>query len=220
MAENIMSVSSTQNEPEVDVAEEKDIKMTDKLTLMDNVIASVAKQVASLARIKADVVEKLVVNILTTIAAINACDWYEVGIRVNGTLYRFDEYEATQAICNLVTAARIVLVDSSSAIDFNRRDAFKTKVGTVLSPGDFIQAQRQVCNHLRVNVNYHPLSRTPVMLLADANRFAVKGNRYVTDRTAECIVFLTQKFDNDPGTNISEWESYIAGKLFEFEKRN
>jgi hypothetical protein len=89
----------------------------------------------------------------------------------------------------------------------------------VLTPGEFIQAEREIATKLRVNVSYVSLSRPEVGLLAEANREVVQNSKLISDRNNEKILFLTQKFDNDPGTDIRDWERTIAGKLFEFERR-
>lgn len=213
MAENKdVVIQETQNSDAVSSANSDNARVVKK-TPMDEVIDTMAATVGDLTRTSArDQVIAATKSVLVTIAAMNSAGEFEVGIRVSGVLYRFDEYEATPELANLVVAPRVVLTDSMSAINFFWKDGFEAS-GRVLTPAEFAVAMRKVCSNLRTNPNFTSISRPAVELLAESNKFAVNSNQ-VEDRSQSHITFLKTKFDGEKTVKVKEWARFKATKLF------
>lgn len=221
MAENINVVNhETQMSDEVSSSENqntrfaKDENTTDQRTPMDRIIETMSKAVATLARSSKTVtVEAACKSVLVTIAAMNNVDEYAVGLRVAGYMYRFNEYEAPAGVRELVNSSRVVLTDTMSAKNFYKRDAFKTTIGKVLSPGDFIASVRLICSNIRSNPTLSPVDKAKVELIADSNKYAVNSGR-VEDRAQPRITYLTTAFDSDKDVPINDWIQTRAMTLF------
>jgi hypothetical protein len=183
-------------------------------TPMDKLISDIAFDVSCAIRSKQDAseVKKDVESILSTIMSINALEPYSVGVTVDGVLYRFDEYETTEAIANLVVAARVCALDSMTAVDFSDRERYKVSK-KALTPGAFMLAQRRVCSALRVNGNFKSLTRSEFSSLGAEVPFAVMGNK-VGDANQNHIVFLKAKFDDEARLPIREWCRRVAREMF------
>jgi len=211
MAENISGLSDTPNQnEEVSVSNSKNSTKT----ILSGVIDKVAVSVSSLIRSgRADEVKKDVVNVLNTIAAMNAVEEHDVGIRVGGVLFRFGEYQAPASLADLVVASKVVLSDVISAVNFYDREKFKITAVTVLSPAEFAKAIRKICAALRTNPTFVQINKPSIALLADSNKYSVTS-RKVEDSHQKYITFLKGQYDGEKLIPIDEWAIELSLRLF------
>lgn len=183
-------------------------------TLMDKIIMQIVAIVASFVRSSdRSELKRDLTAILSTISRINALGEYEIGLRVRGELYRFNEYKVTSALAKLVVPAKVVVKDVTTAYDFKKKDMFDVSTDP-LTPAELQIALRRVCSKLRCNANTEAISRPPVGLLSEEIQYAVVG-RKVSNSSNDHIVFLTQRFDDEAYVPLKEWINSIANKLFD-----
>jgi len=183
-------------------------------TPLSGIIDRIAVSVSDLTRSgKAEIVRENVSNILTTIAAMNATEEYEIGIKVGDVLYRFDEYQASASLAKLVVASKVVLNDVVSAENFYDREKFILPGKRVLSPAEFAKAIHQVCASLRTNPETVKIVKPSVSLLADSNKYAV-NSRKVEDSHQDYITFLRGKYDDEKIIPVDQWAVYKSLTLF------
>jgi hypothetical protein len=178
------------------------------------IIDRIAVSVSELARSgKAETVRENVSNILTTIAAMNATEEYEIGIRVGDVLYRFEEYQASAGLAKLVVASKVVLNDVVSAENFYDREKFNIPGKRALSPAEFAKAIHQVCASIRTNPEKVKIVKPSVSLLADSNKYAV-NSRKVEDSHQDYITFLRGKYDDEKIVPVTQWAIQKSLTLF------
>lgn len=155
-------------------------------------------------------------KILTTVFAMCALDEHEIGLRVRGELYRFEEYRAPAALGSLLIARKVVLRDVITAIDFLNRSEYAKglKTSDLLTPSEFAIELKKVAVRLRKNFDDQPLSRPTVALMADASQYAVNGRKF-PDSVRKGIYFLNQRFDQEAMTSIDTWASNFALTLID-----
>lgn len=211
MAENIVVSSDTQNQSaDVPESNSKNIRKS----FISVIIDKIAESVGNLTRSgNSNSVKEDVINILNTIAAMNATEEHDVGIRVGDVLYRFNEYQATAGLANLVVASRVVLSDVISAINFFDREKFVINGAKVLSPAEFAKAVHKVCASIRTNPSFVQLNKPTVALLADSNKYAV-NNRKVEDSHQKYITFLKGQYDGEKLISVNEWAVELSLTLF------
>lgn len=195
-------------------AEEKALKTTTKKTNMDKIVEAIAYAVASTSRNERDErqVRELMTGVLNTLMSINALDEYAIGLKVDGTLYRFNEYEVTEGLSRLVNGAKIVLRDVPSARDFADRSAYIVS-GGILTPSEVKSNLVKLGRILRVNLSFVAVSRQFVELLTEAVQYACVGGTVAELRQPK-IVFLSQKFDSEQDVKVTEWARMFGSNLF------
>lgn len=155
----------------------------------------------------------MVSDMLRTVFNINSLDEYAVGVRVNGELYRFDEYQIPTGMMRLITASKVVVRDNASAYDFLDRKKYYQQ-GKMLTPGEMITTSRVIFSRLRIQPNLSTLSRPSLELLQDAAAYAVVGTR-TADAKYDKLYFLTLTVDAEQNIPINEWIKRVSLKLFE-----
>lgn len=190
------------------------VNATSKTTLADSIIATIAKSVSELAEKKAarSEVEQKMTAILGTIFTMNSVDEYAIGLRVDGTLYRFSDYSVPVGFNDLLVGKRVVLNEVPTAKDFLKRDMYKV-TSPVLDPGQFEAYLRVVMKSLRVNDKMQPLSKSSSVSLAEASKYAC-DSRKVEDRENTKLYFLSAKFDDEKQVDVDDWAKVMALKLF------
>lgn len=184
---------------------------TNVITAITNKMSS---EVAKLVRTSdAKQTKEMVSDMLRTVFNVNSLDEYAVGVRVNGELYRFDEYQIPTGMLRLVTASKVVVRDTASANDFLERKKFY-QPGKMLTPGEMITTSRVIFSRLRIQPNLTTLSRPSLELLQDAAAYAVVGTR-TADAKYEKLYFLTLTVDSEQNIPINEWTKRVSLKLFE-----
>lgn len=208
------SVSGTTSADEGFTNMSDDSNTEKKETAMDKVIKQIARQVAAPAR-HSDIatVEALTVKVLATIMAINCTDEFAVGIKVDGELYRFNEYLAPANLRQLVVPRRIVVMDSPSAVDFLDRKAYRVSTAP-LTPADFSKAIRVIKAKIRATGTDSELSKLPVELLAAASNSTLLKGR-VKSRTQNRLICLTVVIDQDHDVDVKTWASMFGATLFD-----
>lgn len=193
-------------------ANDAENKTSSKKTYADEIIDKIAAAVKEGAR-NSDkgLVESLVKKLIGTIFSMNTLDEYATGIRVEGQLYRFEEYSCIPELASLVIAKKVVASDVMSAYDLCNHQKYDTKYG-VCTPGEFLHAQKVLMNKLRLNSEMSTLSRPSTELLGSAVQFAVNGKQ-VSDKSNKTIYFLKHKFDDEARVSIDEWCRHYATKL-------
>lgn len=153
-------------------------------------------------------------EILTTVFAMCSLGEYELGLRVDGTLYRYDDYQVPAALRDLLVARKVVVRDVLTAKDFLDRSVYGRGLDTnlLLSPARFAVAWKKVCVGLRINPEAAVLSRKSVALLADVTKYAVTSGK-VPEGDIPTVYFLTQKFDDEANYDLEEWARSFAIKL-------
>jgi hypothetical protein len=206
------SVVTAENERALQDTGEKKNNVSN--TLIDKIIELIASNTQNLVRYsdRKDTYAN-VKNILTTIFALCALDEYAVGITVKQTLYRYEDFSVLPALSRLLVAKKVVVRDVPSARNFLNNEKFCPREGEVLTPGEFLLAEKRVCTAMRSNPNYEQLSRSPIALLGEAASLVV-SNKNVVDRTQDLIYFLDVKCDDEARVPIEEWCNTIASKLF------
>lgn len=223
MAENINSVGEF-NSTEATTAENKNVEKvtatekqntSTKSRLIDDIIVTTAGSVAALGRATdSKKIADDVKSILRTVAEINTTSEYDIGLRVNGELYRYDEYQMTTRLSDLVVAARVEVHETVTSYDFSDKNAWKATVGRVLTPSELIVAIKATSAKLRKNPNLNSCNRNNVLLLSEAAKYAVNG-RKVPSRQQKSLYFLTIKCDDEACDKITEWCQTTAMTLFD-----
>jgi hypothetical protein len=181
-----------------------------KTTLMDDINYGIAKNVALLAKKSdSDFVQNSILNILNTICVMNQTGEYDKGIRINGELYRFNEYEMTSGLNNLVVAGAVKISEAPTAYDLSNHRAWEVTRGRALTPSEMKSTIKIVGSKIRLNPTFYQLARKDMVLLAEAAKYAVYS-KLVTDRHNNHILFLRDRFDDEVRDNISEWIKLIA----------
>jgi hypothetical protein len=180
---------------------------------MSKVINIIADAVGDLVRAndRKEAVSKTQ-DILSTLMQINSLGEYELGLRVGGELYRFSEYQVPTKLAALVVAAKVVVSDVNTAVDFLDRKKYAVD-GVILNPSQFYASCKKLCVLLRVNPEFQALSRPSVELLSEATKYAVNGGK-VCDLKQNRIYFLKQRFDSEQVVKIDEWAVMRAMELF------
>lgn len=211
--EAMPEANTTNQGNEVATASNKNDGIVEGGSLLDSVINQMVDEIKDLVHHKKqDAVGERVRNVLATVCAMSRESEYSVGIRINGELWRFNEFQAPEGIVKLVAPKRVVVSDVGSARDFLDRGMFKAK-GRLLNPSQFGEAIRFIQSNLHVNPNQVPVSRSDIMLLQDAAKYAVKGGK-VADRTQDTIIFLTIWCDDEARITLRDWARDKAAKLF------
>lgn len=155
-------------------------------------------------------------KILTTVFAMCALDEHEIGLRVRGELYRYDEYNAPAVLAGLLIAKKVVARDVITATNFLNRDKYGEglRANDLLTPSEFAIAWKTVCVRLRINPDVQPLSRPTVALIADASQYAVNGKKF-PDSVQKGIYFLTQRFDQEALSSMDAWAGNFAIRITE-----
>jgi hypothetical protein len=184
-------------------------------TRMDSIVKAMAEAVASTVinqRSGKSTCED-VKAVLNTVCVMNQADEFDVGIRVKGQLYRFDEYLAPAGIAAMVRPAKVCVTDVPTSVDFKDRKAYAVS-GRVLDPAEFRLACKNIAKNIRSNPNSQPISRSPIGLLADETRYVVVNKR-VRERDQDAISFITMRVDDEADVSIFEWAKVRAITLFD-----
>lgn len=154
-------------------------------------------------------------NILATGFAMCAQDEYSLGLRVNGQLYRYNEYLTTTKLAGLVVASRVVAFDANNATNFLKAKAYivPSTVGKVLDPIQYGKELKQVMICLRTNSELKAISRPSVALLSEAAKYSVVGGR-VDSATQDLIYFLNTVFVDTQADKLSQWATKFGLELF------
>lgn len=204
----VIATTENQNSAETKVESE-----STKKSLMDQIIDVISDTVSRLVNPNQQgKVKSLVRDVLVTVYTMCAADEYALGVRVDGELYRYNDYTAPEGVAKLLIAKRVVVRDVPSAKDYLSRDKFKVS-GKVLTPADFAMATRQILSALRLNSNCTPLSRPEEALLSEAAQYAVTGGK-VADRSQKTIYFISLVSDDEARVSIKEWAKSVALTLF------
>lgn len=204
----VTTLTENQNEVEAKVESESTNK-----SFMDQVVDVISDTVSRLVNPNQQgKVKSLVRDVLVTVYTMCAADEYALGVRVDGELYRYNDYTAPEGIGKLLIAKRVVVRDVPSAKDYLSRGKFKVS-GKVLTPADFAMAIRQILSALRLNSNCTPLSRPEEALLSEAAQYVVTGGK-VADRSQKTIYFISLISDDEARVPIKEWAKSIALTLF------
>lgn len=182
--------------------------------LIDTVINYIANAISHMVRTSDEkVVRDDVVKIMATVMFINSVDEYDIGVRVSGEMYRFNDYKLPAAMANLIVGAKVTLSDAVTAKDFLDRNQFRPSMKP-LTPSEMALACNRVASRLRKNPNYEVVSRSSMTLLTDAVKYAVTG-RKIVDAAQNHIIFLTYKFDDEAQVDVKTWAEAISLKLFD-----
>lgn len=180
---------------------------------LDQVVDYIAKAVASLVSSKTQNDAKACVrDVLNTIFTMCSVEEYDLGLRVDGELFRYSDYEAPARIADLLVAKKVVVRDVATAKDFLDRKKYIVS-GKALSPADFKLKCKKVCGMLRVNPTFQTISRPEIALMSEAAQYASNGGK-VADRTQKQLYFLTLKSDDEASIALGEWAKSIAVELF------
>ena len=207
-AENLPTPEVTEDKPKTRGEGQKEKPVRDRHAFS---LLSEAVSTTSFRANDANTVRSGMNNLLATISAMSMREETEIGIKVDGVLYRFGEYRATHKLANLVAPAKVVVTDVITATDFLKRDSYAFNGGKVLDPATFELTLRNVCSKLRVNPTLVPIQRDSCMLLSEATKYAV-NRRKVVDSNQDRIIFLTQAFDDEADYNIELWAKQFASK--------
>lgn len=180
---------------------------------IDNVIDWTANAVSAMVR-SGDAKETriLVANVLRTVFLFNSLGEYEIGVRIKGELYRFNDYQVPTGVSTLITAPKVSVNDVSTAVNFCDNKQFAAS-GIILTPGELIRDCKKVAMNLRTNPNFQAVSRPPFETLSNAAKYAVAGGK-TEDTTCTKLYFLKVKCDEEQDLPLKEWAVRIAPKLF------
>lgn len=187
-----------------------------KGAIIDRIADIIADDLSKMAHPRnQEEVRNVLSQIIITLFSINGLGEYEQGMLAGDRVYyRFHEYQIPETFQSFVLGAKVVVIDSGTAVDFLNRKIYSTHRDVrVMTPGEMAQAFKWLGSKLRKPVDLVALSRPRVSLLADMTAFAVKGEQ-VTDRNQKSIIFLTQHFDDEQTVNITEWAHTKALDLF------
>lgn len=188
-------------------------------TIIVFVINTIARCVASLVKSgDGRRIEITMRKILTTLFAMCALGEYDLGLRVKGELYRYDEYQVNPMLAKLLVSRKVVARDVLTATDFLNRKAYADgiDVRNYLEPAEFQLAWKEVCQALRISAGAQGLSRSPFELLTNATGNAVNGKK-VPGRDIPTLYFLTQNFDKEATVTLEEWCRSFAYRIAELK---
>lgn len=187
--------------------------------IIAEVIDQVSKAVGSMVR-SGD--HKAVVasmrGLLSTLFVMCSLEAYDLGPRVNGELYRYDDYQFPACLSSLLVAERVVVRVNPTAKDFLNRAIYAQGVNPaeVLTPSQCLVAWKKVCVGLRISAQLERLSRSREALLADVTQYAVNG-RKVPNKDIPTIYFLSQRFDDEATVPLNEWTRTLAYVISELK---
>jgi hypothetical protein len=178
------------------------------------VVETITKSVVELARVS-DVaaVTDASRRVFTTLMTMSSCDEFALGLKVDGELYRFSEFMVPNSLVDFVSPERVVARDVSSAKDLLKRSKFTAglKESNLVNPSDFALCWKTLSSKIRVPFQMVQVRRDPVMLLADAVKYAVVGT-YVQDRNISRILFLKDTYEDEGHVSIADWAKSFAAE--------
>lgn len=189
-------------------------KSKSRLTLVDKVAQSFASLIDANRRCK-DSLFTDVLDIMRTITSINAEPELSVGIRVKDERYRFNEYRGLDAIIDLVDSASIKINDQEDAIDVKDRNKWTMTLGKILTPEEFLLANKRIASALRIKEPvYTTLSRSSMQTMGDAAASALVGQK-VASLSQSGFTFLKVKLYEDChyDRKFTEWLAHKVNSM-------
>lgn len=212
-------VGTTENNNGPEECASRKQKSENDRTIIAEVIDQVSRAVGSMVR-SGD--HKAVVaamrGLLSTLFVMCSLGEYDLGPRVNGELYRYDDYQFPTSLSKLLVAKTVVVRVNPTAKDFLKREIYSQGINSreVLTPSECLVAWKKVCVGLRISAPLERLSRSPEALLADVTQYAVNG-RKVPNKDIPTIYFLSQKFDDEAVVPLNEWTRSLAYVISELK---
>lgn len=119
-----------------------------------------------------------VLNVVRTLVALGASDEYSLGIRVGGQLFRFGEYAVMTEFTPYVAPKKVIVLGENEegyCSDLVNRRAYQMNGGSVLSPDNFLMAEKRINKAYRRPLNTEAYERR-MMSLTDALKLSVSDN--------------------------------------------